>query len=304
MPDPHEKDTDEFPVKGAMSQVGSGTSTSARVEVEVAALSTVGRVRPNNEDHYLVVRFGRTLHTLLTNLPAGLVPAQAEEAGIGMAVADGMGGIAAGEVASRMALSTMIDLVLSTPDWFLRLGAREIEIVKERMSDRFRHIADVLAEQGRRDATLEGMGTTMTLAASLGAQMIVAHVGDSRVYQFRHGKLTQLTHDHTVAQGLADEGLITPEEVATHRMRHVLTRSLGAVGRPVEAEVQKIDLAGGDQILLTSDGITDMVPDDAIASLLGGSGTVKETCQAIIDCALQNGGKDNATAVLARYDFA
>jgi PPM family protein phosphatase len=301
MSDLHENDTDEFPPRTAAAKVGSGTSMSAHVEVEVAGMSHVGRVRPNNEDHYLVIRFGRSMHTLLSNLPPGFVPDQAEETGIGMAVADGMGGIAAGEVASRMALSTLVNLCLTTPDWFLRLGDREIEIVMERMADRFRRIADVLAEQGRRDPTLEGMGTTMTLACSVGPQLILVHVGDSRVYLFRRGKLIQLTHDHTVAQGLADEGLIAREEVATHRQRHVLTRSLGAAGRPVEAEVQKIDLTSGDQVLLTSDGVTDMVDDKAIATLLGGNGSVKETCQALIDRALRNGGKDNTTAVLARY---
>jgi serine/threonine protein phosphatase PrpC len=145
------------------------------------------------------------------------------------------------------------------------------------------------------------MGTTMTLACSVGSQLILVHVGDSRVYLLRRGKLIQLTHDHTVSQGLADEGIIPRDEVASHRQRHVLTRSLGAAGRPVEAEVQKIDLASGDQLLLTSDGVTDMVDDGTIATILGGNGTVKETCQALIDRALRNGGKDNATAILARY---
>jgi PPM family protein phosphatase len=302
MPDFHDKDTDEFPV-GPSGEDTAQVSHSAHVEMEVAALSHIGLLRPNNEDHFLVVRFGRNLETLLSNLSPGLVPEHAVESGFGMAVADGMGGIAAGEVASRLALSTMVSLVLGTPDWFLRLGPHDMQIVMERFADRYRRIDEFLAAQGRRDPTLAGMGTTLTLACSLGAQMIVAHVGDSRAYLFRQDELQQLTRDHTVAQNLADEGLLPPEGVATHRLRHVLTRSLGASGKPVQAEVQHFDLAGGDQVLLCSDGLTDMVDDKSIARLLGGGGTVKETCQALIDRALHNGGRDNVTVVLARYDF-
>src|SRR6516162_1738815 len=123
----HNLDTDEYRIWTTPTDVRSPGVTSAAVQVDLAARSHAGRVRPNNEDHFLVVRFDRALQTLLTNLPEGLVPPRAEEVGYGMVVADGMGGMAAGEVASRLAIRTLVDLALSTPDWVLKKGTPEIE---------------------------------------------------------------------------------------------------------------------------------------------------------------------------------
>src|SRR5262249_3777304 len=151
--------------------------------------------------------------------------------------------------------------------------------------------------------SLTGMGTTMTVACSLGIDLFVTHVGDSRVYLCRQGHLHQLTRDHTLAQSLADRGVIPHEEVATHRLRHVLTRALGGKGE-VEADVQRARLEDKDQLLLCTDGLTNMVDDAAIEAVLREAPTAGGACEALVERALKNGGKDNVTVVLARYSFA
>jgi protein phosphatase len=120
----HNVDTDKYPIPTAPAGVHPPRVASSAVRVDLAALSHPGRVRPNNEDHFLVVRLNRGLQTVLTNLPEGLLPLQAEEVGYGMVVTDGMGGMAAGEVASRSAIRTLINLALATPDWVLLQGSR------------------------------------------------------------------------------------------------------------------------------------------------------------------------------------
>src|SRR5262245_56011602 len=137
---PSAADTVEIPAAGSLPAEQWPDTGSARVQVELAALSDRGLVRANNEDHYLVVRFGRALETVLTNLPADQVPARAEEVGYGLVVADGMGGPAAGEVASGTAIRTLISLVLHTPDWVLGTAEPDTQRVMERMAERLREV--------------------------------------------------------------------------------------------------------------------------------------------------------------------
>src|SRR4051794_34945479 len=128
------------------------------VRVDLAALSHQGRVRANNEDHYLVVRAGRYLRTWMTNLPEGRVPHEFEETAYGMAVADGMGGMPAGEVASQLALTLLVDLALDTPDWIFSPDGPEVEEILNRAVRRVRAVSAALLEQARRDPGLAGMG--------------------------------------------------------------------------------------------------------------------------------------------------
>jgi protein phosphatase len=296
-------DTLGIPLARALSLPPEPDTGSARVQVDIAAQTHQGLVRGANEDHYLVLRFGRTLETLLTSLPRDQTPVRAEEVGYGLLVADGVGGAAAGEMASRLALSTLVGLILHTPDWILSDEPEDTERVIQRLADRYRRIHEALRDQGLGDPLLAGMGTTMTLAASLGASAVIGHIGDSRAYLFRGGKLHQLTRDHTWAQTLVEMGRLSADEVPRHPMRHVLIRALGGRERNIEGDFQRAWLADGDQLLLCTDGLTDMVDDAAIASLLGGAASSSEACQALVAAALDKGGKDNVTVTLARYRF-
>ncbi len=172
-----------------------------------------------------------------------------------------------------------------------------------RMTQRYQQIDAVLREQARTQPDLAGMGTTMTLACSIGTDLVVAHIGDSRVYLFRGGKLAQLTRDQTVAQALVDAGLLDPEEAETHRLRHSLTNALGAGEDRSAPQVRHETLEQDDQLLLCTDGLTEMVDHATIRAILGGAASAEEACRKLVEQALKNGGKDNVTVVLARYRF-
>jgi protein phosphatase len=295
-------DTAKIPAPSFLSGELWPDTGSARVRVDLAAQSHQGLVRANNEDHYLVMRFGRALETMLTNLPADQFPARAEEVGYGLFVADGMGGTSAGEVASSMAIRTLLSLVLHTPDWILGTSERETERTMERMGERLRGISAALLDQGLGEPSLSGMGTTMTLTYSLGASLVIGHVGDSRAYLFRNGGLHQLTRDHTRVQSLVDIGRLTAEEAAVHPFRHRLTRFLGGRGDPLPADLQRAWLSDH-QLLLCTDGLTEMVDSATIGSVLESAATAEEACETLVALALKNGGRDDVTVALARYRF-
>jgi protein phosphatase len=276
---------------------------SSQVHFEVGARSHPGKIRSNNEDHYLVGKLERSMQLLLSNVPDGQVPFHQAETAYAMLVADGMGGHAAGEVASTAAIHFLVELVLSTPDWFMRLDEEGSKEVMRRTEQRLQLITESLTQMTRDDPSLFGMGTTMTLTCSLGSKMILGHVGDSRAYLHRAGQLVRLTRDHTLVQEMIDRGLLLPADAATHRMRHVLVNVLGTQGDPVRADTDLLQLADGDQILLCTDGLTDMIADTAIGAILGQVRPAEETCQALVDAALDAGGKDNVTVVLGRYHF-
>jgi protein phosphatase len=276
---------------------------SAHWRVDYSAATHRGLVRINNEDRYSFCRFGRSLHTMLTNLPEGRLPRHVDELGYAMLVADGMGGQAAGEFAAELAVLTLINLELETPDWIVSIQESDAERVLARMAERYRKIDDVIRDFGDREPELAGMGTTLTMACSLGPRAIIAHVGDSRAYLLRAGALHCLTKDHTMVQYLVDTGMVQSADQVARHLRHALVQCLGGDADECEPEVQQLTLTGGDQILLCSDGLSKMVPDADIANLLKQSPTAEAACQALVGAALNNGGKDNVTVVLARYAF-
>ncbi len=276
--------------------------TSSLVTVDLAAMSDQGKVRTNNEDHYFAGRFQRGMRTIATNMPRGAMPDRYDETVYALLVADGVGGSAAGEIASRTAIQALVDLVLETPDWIMILDDRLAEEALQRMERRFQQVRDKLVERANADPNLRGMGTTMTAAASVGPDLLTAHVGDSRAYVLRRdGRLERLTRDQTMAQSLADSGAISQEDVETSPYRHVLTSALATRGAFVQVELKRWRLQDGDQVLLCSDGLTDMVSDETIAKVLAESHTSAQGCRRLIGLALEAGGKDNVTVVLGQY---
>jgi serine/threonine protein phosphatase PrpC len=277
---------------------------SSRCHVDYGAATHKGLVRKNNEDRYWLCRYGRSLHTLLTNLSDRPLPRQLDEFGYGMLVADGMGGAAAGEFAAELAVLTLARLMTETPDWILSSQEKNAERVLERMAQRYLKIDEVLKERGAGEPQLAGMGTTMTLAYSLGPRVVIAHVGDSRAYLLRAGALHRLTRDHSMLQHLLDAGIVQREDQVARHLRHALVQCLGGDEDPCQPEVQQLKLSDGDQILLCTDGLTNMVSDPEIARLLKQSPTAETACQSLVSAALDGGGKDNVTVVLGRYSFA
>ena len=276
---------------------------STSVRIDVSGLSHAGKVRSRNEDHFIVTRIGRYLETVLTSLPPGEVPERADEAGYAMVVADGMGGHAGGELASRMAISGLMKLALAMPDWIFRLDETVATDATQRSKGRFRDLNALLIEHGKQDAAVRGMGTTLTAARTMGRHLQIVHVGDSRAYLLRDGRLLRLTRDHTYVQLLLDSGQLSEEEAANFGARHLLVNALGGVSEDVEVDVSQLTLTSGDRLLLCSDGLTDLVADETIREVLMDCRQSADACRRLVDLALAAGGKDNITVVVAAYAF-
>jgi protein phosphatase len=273
----------------------------ASMKIDVAAASHKGCVRLRNEDHYLVMRFRRSLENISTNLNCGSVQTNYDLTGYGLLVADGLGGRIGGEVASRTALTKLIELIIETPDWIMGFEDHDkLEAVLERMTERFFRIDETLKQQADDDPSLSGMGTTLTAAATLGDDIVIGHIGDSRAYLYRNNVLKQLTRDHTVAQELIDAGL-SGADPAARSMRHVLTAALGVLGTRTKPEVKRIQLRPHDQILICTDGLTAMVDDTTISSALDTAESASSACSDLVSLALAAGGRDNVTVVVARF---
>lgn len=284
--------------------VTDSETISSRTIVDLGAVSHRGKVRPNNEDSFLISRFGRSIRTLMTNLPAADVPDVHAEIGYAMLVADGMGGAVAGEIASRTAITALMEMVIQTPDWMLRLDDQTTPEVLSRIEERVGKLTAELTRLATVNPKLHGMGTTLTLAVSLGRDFVVAHVGDSRAYLCSQGQLVRLTADQTVAQTLADLRVIGLQDLAKHPARHLLTNAITANGERAQVELHHLRLADGDRLLLCTDGLTEMVSDTEILRLLKSQKSATESCQALLRMALEAGGLDNVTVILADYRVA
>ena len=209
------------------------------------------------------------------------------------AVADGMGGHLAGEVASATALEPIEALDSRIFDDAAEAAAA--------LRDAVVAANDTVSQLARDNPSYRGMGTTLTAALVEGRRLHVAHVGDSRAYLLRDGQFSQLTDDHTLVQHLVDEGQITEEEAQSHPQRSIITRAIG-VSPEVDVDSMTLELAPGDQILLCSDGLTGVVDDGEIAEVLAATDDPDETVRALVDRANEAGGPDNITVVLLRYE--
>jgi PPM family protein phosphatase len=268
--------------------------------LRVATHSDRGRVRANNEDRFLVVRADRTTTPIATNIDAGelrFVPAQTIWA---LAVADGMGGHAAGEVASTLALTLALQYAQQGSRWYVDIGEREAREIVGRVESILASVNRAIAEQADRESALAGMGTTLTVAVVRGDRLFVYHVGDSRAYLLRQGHLVRITRDQTVAQQLADSGLIADGLVGSHSARHLLTQAIGR--GDVDVEVHHFPLQHGDRLVLSTDGLTDGVEDAEVEQVCR-EGDCEQACQQLIERALAAGGRDNVTVVVADVDI-
>ncbi|MCX4675835.1 Stp1/IreP family PP2C-type Ser/Thr phosphatase [Streptomyces sp. NBC_01433] len=205
-----------------------------------------------------------------------------------LAIADGMGGQAAGEVASSEVISTLVQLDDDVPgsDILTSLGT-----AVQRANDQLRMMVE-------EDPQLEGMGTTLTALLWTGQRLGLVHVGDSRAYLLRDGVLTQITQDHTWVQRLVDEGRITEEEATTHPQRSLLMRALGS-GDHVEPDLSIREVRAGDRYLICSDGLSGVVSHQTMEETLASYQGPQETIQDLIQLALRGGGPDNITCIVA-----
>jgi serine/threonine protein phosphatase PrpC len=238
----------------------------AKDSVLSAASSHIGKIRLTNQDSGSV---GRHLFV----------------------VADGMGGHAGGDVASALAVQHLsrLDRAYSSVD-----EARETLFTN--ILEAGRELTSTVEEHPE----LTGMGTTVSAMIRVGSQMVIAHIGDSRIYRLREGVLEQITSDHTFVQRLVDSGRITPEEAAVHPRRSVLMRVLGDVDAEPEVDTHVVDTQPGDRWLLCSDGLSGYVPERDIAETLLTIDDVELACHKLITQTLSEGAPDNVTVVVVR----
>ena len=266
---------------GAAGEAGNGRLDEHAVLAKLswALCSESGDVRPHNED--------------FAGAYAPTVPEDAWDRGPLWVVADGMGGHRAGEVASRLAVETVL------ARWVEGSSGQPPNVLRGAVRDANTAIHDAGMESSRR-----GMGTTLTALTLAGREAIIAHVGDSRAYLVRNGQCNQLTTDHSRVAELLRMRLITVEQAATHPARSMLTRSLGA-DMIVQPDLVKQSIQHDDVFVLCSDGVWDMVSRPDIAEVVGAIGstdlpTPADAARRLVHTAIKRGATDNVTAVLVR----
>ena len=289
---PHDTDTGEFP------------TLAPRVSVLAAGATHPGKVRTNNEDQFLIAHLAKTIEVDASSLPEQGEVRSSDEVGHILVVADGMGGAAAGEEASTIAVESVKDFALNTLKWFLRLGGTEGHALLSELRSSLERADHAVIERAKEEPRFFGMGTTLTMAYSLGADLFVVHAGDSRAYVYHEGELEQVTNDHTLVQIMVDNGAITREQARVHKRRHVVTNVIGGPGEGVHVEIHKLNVRDGDVLLLCSDGLTEAATDAEIAEVLGQSSDPAEASQKLVELALRKGGPDNITTVVARFHVA
>jgi len=204
--------------------------------------------------------------------------------------ADGMGGAAAGELASKIFADTVLEIFADSTD------QSEKEILY-RVKKAFSFANEKILDHATQNPNHEGMGCTAELLAFCGDGFALGHVGDSRTYRFRNGQLRQLTQDHTLVQQQIEEGLISSENIRNHPLRNIILRALGQE-RELALDLLRGKILPGDLFLLCSDGLTDMVQDDQIQEILSSDIDVHRKADKLVESAKAAGGKDNITVVL------
>jgi serine/threonine protein phosphatase PrpC len=248
------------------------------MDVKAYGLTHVGRQRQHNEDAFLVED---DAHLFL--------------------VADGMGGHAAGEIASRIAVDSINEFIIHTKEddgTWPHAYDESFKRSTNRLMAAVRMANTRVLEAMRKDARLRGMGTTVVACLADENTISVAHVGDSRAYLIRENHISRVTNDHSWVFEQVQAGMLTEAEAEKHPLRNVITRALGGALQ-VSPDASEIEPRKGDVILLCSDGLTGMVPEDEILRLVTSSnGDLEKACRQLIDAANERGGLDNITAVL------
>lgn len=267
-------------------------------ELDVYGLTHPGKVRTENQDHFLVGSLRGRLNIKLSSLPSShMLPIEEERVASFMMVADGVGGGQKGEQASRMALESVARYISEGARCYYRAEDNDGDF-GHALEQAARRCHQAIREHGAEDPDTAGMATTLTLFIGVWPWSYVLQVGDSRYYRYVDGVLTQMSRDQTVAQALVDQGLIT-EELAPHSpLSNVLASSIG--GPQTAPVVSRIPMDWESVHLLASDGLTKHVSDERIAERLGAMQSAKQVCQDLLQDALDGGGTDNVTIIVGR----
>jgi len=272
------------------------TTDDQRRRLESFGLSHVGKVREGNEDHFVIASLQRSLEVRQTNLEdrAVLDPLCGPKAYI-YAVADGVGGLDGGRLASGLTIRTIVEYLSETVGSYHAVSSGQEHAFLDPLGKAVHRAHEKLRStfgipQG-------GPATTLTIALVVWPEMFVVHVGDSRAYHLRGGTLKRLTRDQTMGAFLMDEYKMTEKQVEQQGFNNVLSSAVGA--QDMTPAVSALSLEQGDSLVLCTDGLTKHVSEKQIADVLGDASNAEAGCRKLVDLALAGGGKDNVTVVVA-----
>jgi serine/threonine protein phosphatase PrpC len=268
-------------------------------EIDVHGVTHPGKVRKDNQDHFVLCSLRKQLVLRLSSIPdATAIMGESERLGSLAMVADGVGGAAQGETASRMALQAVTQYVSRATRCYFGAAEDDDQALLNALQEGAGHCHAELLRLGEEDANFRGMATTLTLFLGVWPRGYLLQVGDSRCYMLRDGELSQITRDQTMAQAMVDAGAMQAEDVADSDLAHRLTSSIG--GHETHPNVTRVDLTWGNVLLLCSDGLTRHVTDERIGDVLRSMTSAKQACETLVQEALDDGGSDNITVVVGR----
>ena len=267
-------------------------------EVDVWGLTHRGKVRETNQDHFLLSSLHKEIRVHHTSLPDPSVLADSERMAFLAMVADGVGGRLAGEEASRLAVEGIARYVSHSINCYYTADPGDRDEYMRVLTEGALRVHNEIHQAGQTDPDRAGMATTLTLWMGVWPHAYLLQVGDSRCYIFRHGVLSQISRDQTMAQDLVDQGILTRSDAAGSRLAHILSSAVG--GSQAAPVVTHLDQSWENVGLLCSDGLTRHVSDDRIRERLMAMTSAKQVCEALLQDALDGGGSDNITIIVGR----
>lgn len=274
-----------------------GSGEAVRRRLESHGLTHVGKVREGNEDHFVIASLQRSLEVRQTNLAdRALFEGLRGPKAYLFAVADGVGGQAGGELASGMALATIVEYLSETVGTYHSATSGKDDAFLAPLGAAVRRSHErLLATFGARRG--DGPATTLTMALVVWPRAFVVHVGDSRAYLLREGRLERLTRDQTMGAFMMDEYAMTEQQAEAGGFNNVLSSAIGAP--EMSPAVHELQLETGDVLLLCTDGLTNHVPEERLQAVLGEHAEPEACCRELVDLALAGGGTDNVTVIVA-----
>ncbi len=264
---------------------------------DIFGATDVGKVREANEDHFFVADLRTSLHPRQTNLQGAESLAAARDSTVRLlVVADGVGGMAGGALASDLAIRTVATFIDRVADCVVQHDLEQEDVFLQQLEASAHRAHDTLVSEFGANIG-HGPATTLTMVGMVAERAYYLHIGDSRLYHWDQSRLRQVTRDQTMAEAMLDIGVMTEEEAARSSLSNMLA---SAIGHEVHPDVGLIDLSPGDALLLCSDGLTKHVTDEAIAEAFGMGMTAEPLCRRFIDQALEGGGTDNVSVIVAR----
>ncbi len=269
---------------------------------DICGCTDIGKSRKSNQDQFLLadISAGITIESTTLDLSSN-EPGFGVSLGKLLIVADGMGGHNAGERASSLAVTSILQSVAQAVQWFFHGSATTRGQVFDQLTDAVLHSQMELDAAERLSPDSQGMGTTLTMACVVWPVVYVAHVGDSRCYLIRKGSVKQLTTDHNVAQKFVEEGTLDPTAARSSELRNVLWNVIGGGNSEVQPEGGVCQLQYGDRLLLCTDGLTRHVQESELSAVCQSSVDAEEACKTLVERANDRGGMDNITAVIAHF---